>query len=275
MKQLKYISSQGVECELDGPVSYVGPALDLRSRSWSRTLGYRNLSSVSRPAREVDIELNTTAAELDRLRRVFDADVSNNTPGVLISGGFRQRALIVEQMPKDTFNLGGYITAALTVVLLDGAWWAIKSESFVPQTGDTDYPWLDFEFDFEFDFGRPPYDSKVDTGLMDAAPIYMIIYGPAVNPYVIIGGNRYELQTTVPAGAHAVIDGKNATINLVTATGQKVDIFSAGSRGTGQGGGRYIFEPVKAGTQTVSWDNSFGFDLGWYDMEGEPLWNRS
>ena len=41
----------------------------------------------------------------------------------------------------------------------------------------------------------------------------------------------------------------------------------------GQGGGEYIFQPASPGTHEVEWDRSFGFDLTWYEEEGEPPWS--
>ena len=274
-KRLVYSPGIGApDVSLDGPLVWTQDgAAGIRGRAWNRTLGYRNLFNATRPAREVSLVVFASFEAADTLRRVADADVQLKSPGTLIfDGTWRQRAYILES--SATPHLHGVILE-LTVALMEGAWWALSEKSFVPVTGGEGEDWLDYPYDYEYDYGASANTGDVETGLLVAAPIRLVIYGPATNPYVVIGGNRYQVNTTVPSGGHLIVDGMDYTITLVTESGSTVDMFSAGVRGSGQGGGSYIFEPIPAGVAEVSWDNSFGFDLGWYDLEGEPPWSLS
>lgn len=274
MHRFKYQSASGVVLELDGPVTYNQGALDVRSREWDYDLGYRDAYNLTRPARAVDLTVWTTPEEADRMRRVFDADVANGAPGELVAlGKWHQRALAVASDPITSF--AGSTGLKLTVLLLDGSWWAVEAVSFEPDDGSTSTGDLDYPYDYEHDYSVPARAGVVDTGLLVASPVRIIVYGPATNPYIVVGSNRYAVDVTVPDGAHLIIDGRAKTIELVSQGGNVTDAFAYGERGGGEGAGSYIFEKVKPGDQAVTWDNSFGFDFGWYDEEGEPPWSLS
>ena len=274
-KRLVYIPGSGApEISLDGPLSWTqGGAAGLRGRAWNRTLGFRDLFNATRPAREVSVVVFAAFGAADELRRAADADVAQKTPGTLLfDGAWRQKAYILESESTPHYN---GVILELTIALMEGAWWAIQEKSFTVDAGTSTEDYLDYPFDYEYDFGAPASADSVDTGLLVPSPIRLTIFGPATNPYVVIGANRYQVNVTIPNGGYLVVDGMAHTIRLVAQNGTVTDAFAQGERGSGQGGGNYIFEPIPAGETSVSWDRSFGFDLGWYDLEGEPPWSRS
>ena len=277
MHELRYIPACGAApIEMDGPVAFVDVGAGLRGRMWSYDLGYRDLLSTTRPAREVEVTFHSDRATADALRRAADADAMARKPGTLIAQNeWMQRAYIVgsdvEYISYDR------LAVTLSVVLLDGAWWRLVSRDIVPggaQGGD--YGYLDYNFDYEYDYMHEADSSSIETSVLTPSPVKFVIYGPVVDEYpiIVIAGNVYRLNVHVPAGGYVTVDGRGKTIELTYADGTVEDVFSAGSRGTGEGGGEYIFEPIPAGRHTVSWSGDYGFTLGWYEEEGEPPWSR-
>lgn len=275
MNQLEYIPGIGGQSvQLDGPTSFVGIAENLRSREWEYDLGYRDLVSATRPAREVDVTFNADYATADDLRRVADADVTARTPGTFVAQQeWRQRGYILASNPNDIHF--GRLSTELKIALLDGAWWRLVSQSFFMDDDSGAAEYLDYPHDYPFDYSKRATISSVTPSVLVPSAVHLVIYGPAINPYVIVGSNRYKINVTVPAGGYLIVDGRDKTIMLTLADGTTQNVFSAGVRGSGQGGGEYVFEPIASGTQNVAWDGSFGFDLGWYEEEGEPPWNQS
>lgn len=275
MNQLEYIPGIGGQSvQMDGPTSFVGIAENLRSREWEYNLGYRDLVSATRPAREVDVTFHADYATADDLRRVADADVTARTPGVFVAQQeWRQRGYILASNPNDIHY--GRLSTELKVALLDGAWWRLVSQSFFIDDSSSSEEYLDYPHDYPFDYAKRATISNVTPSVLLPSAVHLVIYGPAINPYVIVGSNRYQVNVTVPAGGYLTVDGRDKTIMLTLADGTVQNVFSSGVRGGGQGGGTYVFEPIAAGTQSVAWDGSFGFDLGWYEEEGEPPWSLS
>lgn len=136
-------------------------------------------------------------------------------------------------------------------------------------------PGLDYPHGYPHDYSESATSPDVESSVLTPSDVRIVVYGPAVNPYVIVGGNTYQVNVTVPSGGYLTIDGRDKTIVLTLADGTTRNEFAAGVRGSGLGGGSYIFEPLQPGIQDVTWDGSFGLDFGWYEEEGEPPWSQS
>lgn len=251
---------------------YVGKPNDLFSREWDYDLGYRSLTSAIRKARKVSISaafIDMGAA--DALRRAADADVAAMKPGRIRIGEWRQRCYIVASSVNSIFD--AIVSAKLTAVLLDGVWRRGETTEFVPVNASTGYAFLDMPYDVPYDLGVTPPKRYLIAGEYTTSPVKLTIYGPAVNPAIIIGANTYQVDVTVPDGGYMVIDPINRTVTVTSAEGETMDAFPKAHRGKGVGSGEYIFERVPAGTSEVSWNNAFGFDATVYDEEGEPAWS--
>lgn len=263
--------------QMAGPATFVGTGAALRGRKWEYTLGARGISAQARRAREVSVDAAfLDPAEADRLRRAADIDVSRGRPGTLTYGGEWTQAAYITAADPGTIR-GRYHTATLTVVLLDGVWRRAHTVEVRPRTDGEASEFLDMGFDAPFDLSPSARQVSLATAQYAESPVKLVIYGPATNPYVIIGGNRYQVDVTVQAGARLVVDGASwpRTIELVGADGSRTDCFAAGHRGSGEGGGEYVFQPLPAGSPEVAWPGSFGFDIVWYEQEGEPPWSSS
>lgn len=274
--RLKYVSNNGT-VELDGPLTYVGTASGIRGREWSYTLKTHAIASAIRKARKASIDYTTTVmGEADRARRIMDADVSSGVPGKLVFDDvWEQRAYVLVAKPDDDIT-EDFLSMSLTLVLLDGCWTRLVTREYRPRTAAGGYEWLDLPTDFPADLGPSLPTSTVELGCLVRPNVRLTVYGPCVDPYVIVGGNRYAVDVTLAEGERVEIDGRDKTITKVTADGTRVNCFGKGVRIGGEGGGSYVFErlPVSQWPISVSWDNSFGFDLAWYEEEGEPPWSR-
>lgn len=268
---LTYTGATGEAVELDGPLTYVGTGLGIRGRAWTYSLGRRGISGQYRAAREASLSAHfSDLVEADRSRGVFDRDVANGTPGTLSSGGWSQRAYIVAQEPSDRYR--GWMNAGLTVLLLDGSWSTPHASSFEPASLASDYGKA-YDYGYPYDYGPPAPARSVKVPGTVPGPFRLVIWGRAVQPSITIGGNVYAFDVTVPAGGYLLVDTlHDPVVKLVTADGIRTDAFSAAQRGGGLGSGTYAFQPIAPGTQLVSWDDSFGFDLTTYELEGEIPW---
>lgn len=271
--QARYIASNGEVVELDGPTTWIGTAEQLLSDEWSYTLGYRDISGVNRDAKEVEVEACfKNNEEANKLRLLRNMDIRNGMPGTLEVKGLIQRAYIVKSTPSEIMRT--HHRETLTIVLLDGMWGKWAESEFWPTESDPDTEYLDLPTDVLFDV-MPPSALDYLTNESDIpAPFKLTIYGPCVNPYITIGDNRYEIIANIPAGARVEIDSQSfpRTITLISSAGDRTDLFSAGTRGEGEGSGEYIFEPIKPGYNSVAWPGGFGFDLEWYEQKEVPEW---
>lgn len=276
MHRLSYISGTGAaEVCLDCRSALAGTAEGVRGREWGYSIGYRSIAAATRAARECSMSVTFLDLSVaDELRRLADRDVAMATPGTLAVDGWSQRAYITAADPSSISR--AHMAAKLTVVLLDGVWrkgHTVAFEQLTATSGDGEF--LDLPYDLPYDLGVPSSRRYVDVGEWGAAPLRFVVYGPCVNPAVRIDGNWYRVDVTVPDGGYLVVDplATPRSVTLVAADGSTTDAFAKARRGNGSGSGEYIFQPASPGVHEVEWDRSFGFDLTWYEEEGEPPWS--
>ncbi len=271
-----YISGVGGDAYRLNDGIYVGRPSDLFSREWSYSVGYASVSSVTRKARTAKLKaFFADVAKADAFRRACDRDVSRGVAGTLSVDGWSQRCMVMESAADKVSE--GFFTAELTVVLLDGVWrkgHTVAFEQLTATSGDGEF--LDLPYDLPYDLGVPSTRRYVDVGEWGAAPLRFVVYGPCVNPAVRIDGNWYRVDVTVPDGGYLVVDplATPRSVTVVGPDGSTTDAFAKARRGDGLNSGEYIFQPASPGTHEVDWDRSFGFDLTWYEEEGEPPWSR-
>ena len=276
MHRLSYISGTGAaEVCLDCRSALAGTAEGVRGREWGYSIGYRSIAAATRAARECSMSVTFLDLSVaDELRRLADRDVAMATPGTLAIDGWSQRAYITAADPSSISR--AHMAAKLTVVLLDGVWrkgHTVAFEQLTATPGDGEF--LDLPYDLPYDLGVPSTRRYVDVGEWGAAPLRFVVYGPCVNPAVRIDGNWYRVDVTVPDGGYLVVDplATPRSVTLVAVDGSTTDAFAKARRGNGSGSGEYIFQPALPGVHEVEWDRSFGFDLTWYEEEGEPPWS--
>lgn len=276
MHRLSYISGTGAaEVCLDCRSALAGTAEGIRGREWEYSVGYRAIAAATRAARKCSLSVTFLDLSVaDELRRLADRDVAMATPGTPAVDGWSQRAYITAAEPSSISR--AHMAADLTVVLLDGVWrkgHTVAFEQLTATSGDGEF--LDLPYDLPYDLGVPSTRRYVDVGEWGAAPLRFVVYGPCVNPAVRIDGNWYRVDVTVPDGGYLVVDplATPRSVTLVAADGSTADAFAKARRGNGLGSGEYVFQPASPGVHEVEWDRSFGFDLTWYEEEGEPPWS--
>ena len=205
---------------------------------------------------------------MEELYRVVVEDLSYSQNGYLERDGWRCDAYIKASAKKNADYTGpkGY---TLTALLPDGYWYRESTTSFFKN--ETSGGGVDYEYDYEYDYGGTGVARLVSNQSVYPSDFKIVVYGPATNPYVIIGGNRYEMNAYVPDGAILIIDSKSGTVEVVHENGDHVNVFGDTADG-GQGSGSYIFERIEPGDSTVSWDGTFGFDLTIRDRRDERSW---
>lgn len=263
--------------EMDSRRASVRTGAALRGRSWGYSLGTRGVSRQVRAAREVTADVVFgDLATADALRRAADRDFADGSPGTLVvDGEWVQRALVAGFEPDVITR--SKVTGSLKVLLLDGCWRRERVLSVAKRDQAAADGWLDLPTDHAYDLSSPPQSLAAESVAATPAAVRIVFWGPCTDPYIVVAGNRYQVDATVPAGARLEVDGHSwpKTVSLVSAAGDRTDLFAAAHRGTGEGGGEYCFQPLPAGRSEVSWPGSFGFDLYWYEEEGEPPWTRS
>lgn len=207
---------------------------------------------------------------VDHLADVVQADVIDGKDGRLYTDtGFYLSCKIIGSEKID-WRMGLPIMFNTLTVLADKPVWIreetkeffSQSEVPAPENG-----FLDYEYDYEYDYTSQKIgtsDWYIDH--YQPSEFKMTIFGPCVNPRILVNGYPYEVFDTLEAGEYIVIDSRDNSVvkHLVNGTTQNVYDLRAKDQS--------VFEPIPSGYLNISWSGAFGFEITLYIERGEPRW---
>jgi len=202
---------------------------------------------------------------IDYLHEITDIDVLKKTPGRLYVGGMYLNCYVTASEKSEWEPEAGYIDVSLTLAVEYPMWVGENPYTFhsfgVSSTDNKRYP------------GRYPYryaNGMNSTYIINPhftnSNFELIIYGPAVNPMVTIGGVPYLVNVILEEDEYLAIDSRSRTIIKATKNGERENLYHNRQKG------RNFFRKIGPGRQSISWTGKFDFDLIIYEERGEPKW---
>ena len=248
---------------------------DLRDYSWSYDTINNRISRFYRSMRDrklpLDIKCDSdeeAIAVKNRLHELAEADIEAKIPGKVFVGDYYTNGYITASTKSNYLITKRLCYIELTLTSDDPAWYREQTHAFIQGEGSaigigggTDHP-----YDYPYDYALALKGRKIVCDSVGSSAFRLLIYGEAVNPSVVIGNHIYAINGSIGKGETLLIDSLTKTITLTTATGSKVNWFDKRGRED------YIFEPIPAGQNTVSWLGTFGFDLTVIEKRSEPRW---
>lgn len=248
---------------------------DLRDYSWSYDTINNRISRfyMGTKSRKLPLVVKCDSDEeavavKNRLHELAEADIEAKIPGKIFVGDYYTNGYITGSTKSNYLVTKQLCNIELTLTSDDPAWYREQTHTFLPGTGSaigigggTDHP-----YDYPYDYALSLMGQKIVCDSVGSNGFRLLIYGEAVNPSVVIGGHVYAINGTIGKGESLLIDSLTKTITLTTAFGHKINWFDKRGRGD------YIFEPIPAGQNTVSWLGTFGFDLTVIEKRSEPRW---
>ena len=201
---------------------------------------------------------------LNDLFEITEKDIVENTPGRLYVNGYYLTCYVVAGSKSEWESGAPICDAEIQVVS--------PYPFFIGETNQ-EYEIQDISGDYgQFPMKYPTrYASWSTTQTLinphfSKSPFKLVIHGECTNPAVLINGVLYKVKTTVGVNEYITIDTKAKTIYLTRVDGTKVNIYNLRDREF------YIFTPLSAGENTVSWDGSFAMEITIYEERSEPKW---
>lgn len=278
IEEARYVNHLGESVELSGGGVFVDSG---ELANWS--IGYSTMNGrivgFAKDIGEMPLSLAViakTEAEGAILRNalyeIARKDVAASVPGHLYVGGWYMRGYVTasaKSMFQYTHKAAKY---ELSFVAEDPRW--TLEHVFEFPYGMSTQDSLNFPFNFPFNFGSGGGLVTIDNPDILPSAATITVSGPADCPRISIGGSVYEVEAQVPDGGVLVIDGASSppTIELVAADGTRSNAFGLRRGVQKKGSGSYVFEPIKPGVSTVSWDGEFGFELRVFERRDERRW---
>ena len=215
--------------------------------------------------------LSQVRRTLYELHNEFESDIVNQTPGKIWWHNSYIPCFITASSTYPHEN-DVWVCNEITIYCPSPFWIEEKSFSFFPIEEQTSYPYLDFNVDFSYDFSyKPRAVLPIETGHYAPSSFRMIIHGPCSNPNIVVGGNVYNVNVTIPTGGYLVIDSRQETqighqVYLVNENGEISNVFD------NRNPDYPILERIPGGTVDLTYPRTYGIDLTLYLERSEPSW---
>lgn len=203
-------------------------------------------------------------ATRNRLFEVFEKDVLAQQHGQIIIGDYYFKCFVTKSVKSDYQKSQRYMYLNLTLST-DFPYWVNESrKSFATsnQTGEG----LDYPFDFAFDYFTDTASTTLNNTAFVASNFKLIVYGPCIDPSLSIAGHTYQVDCTIGESEYLTVDSTTKKIFVTKNDGTVVNCFNNRNKDS------YIFTKIPSGTNAVTWNGDFGFDVILMEERSEPKW---
>lgn len=247
---------------------------DLRDYSWSYdTMNgrisrfYRSITERGLPLVIVGKTGDEATAIKNRLFEIAEADIVAMIPGKVYSGEYYTHGFITASAKSKYLINKRFTKIDLTLTSNDPVWYRDYLYRFMPTPSTDVVGGFDYPFGYPYDYANKSKTTpNIECNSINENEFRLKVYGSVSNPSIKIGGHDYSIEGTIGNGETLLIDSVNKKITLTSQIGQEHNWFDRRNRDS------YIFEPIPAGYNAVSWDGSFGFDLTVIEKRSEPRW---
>lgn len=129
---------------------------------------------------------------------------------------------------------------------------------------------LDYSYDFPFDYTNSNTNEFIDNDSFKDSEFRIIVYGHCSNPTIYIGDNCYRVNVDLAENEYLTIDSMTKKIFVTDNDGHITNVFNKRARKSDVGND--IFELIPSGRHTVSWNQTFKFDIIVIQTRSEPKW---
>lgn len=263
-----YQTNAGERIDLKGDATQFITSSDLVDYAWEYDDFGQPLRSADTITADVVLKQDTPAALVtarNALYAAIDADAAQGLAGRLYVGDYYLLCYVAASKKSDITSKP-FVVDTWTIKPLYPAWLKETLKQFYPSDGSVeDYAYLDFAHDYPHDYSRTSNVGALNVDAVQTLHFVLRIYGAVNNPKITVGGNLYEMTTSIPEGSQLVIDSRAKTCILYGNMGQPENVFA--QRGTTS----YIFKKMR-GDALVTSDASYRYDITLIDERSEPPW---
>lgn len=231
-----------------------------------------NIDRVYRTSKKIKTKISVYADSEEEYKRLMNSfekitevDVLTGKTGKLWVDEYYLECIIVAASPKDYDEI--FYTIDNDITIFSGHPFWIKETGYsyntnsVKSTNNKKYP---YRYPYRYANGFTK-GAIINTHFAESN-FLMIIYGPAANPQVNIGGIRYCVNIVLEAGERLEIDTGQETVTKIMMYGERVNAFHNREKK------KTFFSGIQPGRQEVTWSGTFPFDLILYEERSTPKW---
>jgi hypothetical protein len=269
---IKHVNSLGEILDFSSPGLHIEQNT-LRDFEWKIVSKNEKIFGISKgiEKKTIPIVISAEPSKANEVKNMifehFEKDVVRNTQGYFEINNYRLYGFVTKST-KSSYLIHKRCLRLDLEFTCDYPYW-IKEEriQFLPNMQNRALNGLNFPTDFPFDFASGSSESvKWETNHYAPSDFEMIIYGPCVNPRVLINEYPYQIFTELEKNEYLILNSKDNTITKFLSNGTTANLYNSRQFSPS------VFEKVPGEQLTFNWSGNFGFDLTLYLERSEPKW---
>ena len=224
-----------------------------------------------RKAQEYDLtfQLRGTLDErkliLNQMTNDFERDIVNQEPGTFVFGEYSIKGYVIESSTHASRDMPSRSERKIKLYCPSGFWVKTSKYNFKTESVKTSNA-KKYSYRYPYRYAASNSLKSVSNEGYSPSNFRMFIYGPASNPTIFVGENKYLVNITLADNERLEIDSRNETILKILEDGTKENAFHLREKG------RNFFKKIPTGVSNVSWSGKISFDIEVDVERSEPRW---
>ena len=209
---------------------------------------------------------------LDRLLEVTQYDVLAGAAGRFYVGDHYLLCNLYGSAVESMFDPDiEYVEKSYQLVISYPFWCREAVTEYLPDERVVEQAdFLDYPHDYSYDYLIDDFAvQSLENSHYGDSGFRMVVYGPASDPRVTIGGHLYHVRTTLYEGDYLTVDSREGTVLCTRNDGRKENLFNLRDKDSD------LFRKIPPGTSTVVYDHTFGFTVTLFQERSELPWSIS
>lgn len=272
---IRYINSEGKEYKFyDARVRATSG--NFHKHAWTPETSKRKIGETvqgfEKDAAEYEITFTVRGALedrktfLDEMQDAFETDVLLESPGRIYFGDYYIDGFVTSSETK-TSDIAVYYSQNKVKLYCPRPIWTKENPYTFHSYGASSSDNKRYPGRYPFRYANGMNNTHVQNPHFTDANFTLVIYGPVVNPQVIIGDKSYLVNIVLEQGERLEIDSRTRTVTKISKNGEQVNAFHNREKG------KKFFKKIPPGRQKVVWSGKFDWDLVIYEERSEPRWS--
>lgn len=200
----------------------------------------------------------------NKVFEVFEKDVLANIKGTLWIGDYYYKCFVVGSVNSEYLSHKSILKKEVSIVTDNPVWVKETPYKFYLHQeieGDRTYP-----YSYPYGYSNNLNSQRILNEHFTKSNFKIVIYGAVSNPTIYINGHPYTVNTELLSGEYLTISSLDKTVIKTKNNGDTVNEFNKRSKEYS------VFEKIKQGSNTVSYDGNFDFEVILFEERSEPKW---
>lgn len=272
---IRYINSEGKEYKFyDARMRATSG--NFHKHAWTPETSKRKIGEIvqgfEKDAAEYEITFTVRGALedrktfLDEMQDAFETDVLLERPGRIYFGDYYIDGFVTSSETK-TSDIAVYYSQNKVKLYCPRPIWTKENPYTFHSYGVSSSDNKRYPGRYPFRYANGMNNTHVQNPHFTDANFTLVIYGPVVNPQVIIEDKSYLVNIVLEQGERLEIDSRTRTVIKIAKNGERVNAFHNREKG------KTFFKKIPPGRQKVVWSGKFDWDLVIYEERSEPRWS--